>query len=183
MSLQLAVLQLRPHFPAVRHLLPSWLGAVLLAGFTVSELSRRTSGRVLGWAAVLLVVVFDAGTLRDYYDHGRPRWNEVAMSLSASVRDGERLIAANGWVLRNLGYYWSERGLGRPGIPLERAGTELEGPSWIVTAVCPLDPDVEVQLRGLPVRRAFPMTNHCEIRFLPRGQRLHLPHGFCSKDV
>jgi hypothetical protein len=130
-----------------------------------------------------MVVAFDARTLRDYYDHGRPQWGEVATYLRSSVRDGDHVVAANGWVFRNLGYYWTDQRLGLAGVPLEHSGLEVAGPSWIVMAVCPVDPDVQVQVERLPLVRGFPTTNHCEIRFLPRGQRISMPRGFCSKDI
>jgi MFS family permease len=181
-ALQVIVLQLRPQFPAVRHLLPAWLGSIFLAGAGLWALGR---GRVLPrlrWLAVFFVLLFDARTLFQYYDHGRPEWDRVAAYLRASLRPGERVIAANRWVSRNLGYYWDLQQLDAEWGPLERAGRVLEGPIWIVTAVCPMTADVARQMDRLPLRRAFPTTNHCEVRFLPAGARLIVPNGFCVQD-
>jgi hypothetical protein len=174
------VLQVRPHFPAVRYLLPSWLGAFLLAAHSVAMLQRARIAW-LGWAAVGLVLLFDVRTLVAYYDHGRPEWNKVAAYLQKSVAPGARVVAANSWVQRNLGYYWDQRA--RPDISFERAGLEITGPTWIVFAVCPVDPAVQHQLRRLPLVASFPTTNHCTIRYLPAGERLALPHGLCLRDV
>lgn len=182
-ALQLLILQLRPHFPAVRYFLPSWLAAIVLAGFAIAGLERRSVLRAVGVAAVVLILFFDARTLAAYYDHGRPEWDKVAQYLREISEDDDRVVAANGWTFRNLGYYWNEQGLGRPGVSLERPSLEVIGPSWIIMAVCPMDPEAQGQIESLPLVRAFPMTNHCEIRFVKRGQRLRLPRGICSRDV
>jgi hypothetical protein len=180
---QLLILQWRPHYPAVHHFLPSWLATVFLAGCAMAALNRRGIAGTLGWAAIALVLFFDAQTLVAYYDHGRPEWDGVAKYLRTSIRPGERLIAANGWAYRNLGYYWTDEGLGLAGVRLEHAGSELVGPAWLIMAVCPVDPGVRKEIERLPVRRVFPMTNHCEIRFVPPGRRIELPHGCCTPDV
>lgn len=179
---QVTILQLRPHFPAVRHFLPSWLGAVFLAAYAIGSLCR-TRAAWLGWVALAVVLFFDARTLIAYYDHGRPAWDKVAMYLRARVPPGERLVAANGWVYRNLGYYWNQGGTGRVDVPLQRAGAEIIGPSWIVLAVCPVDPAVQSHLERLRLVASFPTTNYCVIRFLPRGDHLLLPRGLCRIDV
>lgn len=182
-AIQIAVLQFRPHYPAVRHLMPSWFAAVLIAGYGAAQLWRRAAGKAIAAVAVTLVLWADVRTLRDYYDHGRPRWNDVAIYLRDRVAAGDRVFAANGWVFRNLGYYWEGAKRGGPDVPLERTGDTVSGPAWLVLAVCPTTMEVRQRLDKLPLAGAFPTTNHCEIRFLPEGTTLPLPGGVCERDV
>ncbi len=177
-ALQLLLLQMRPHFPAVRYYLPSWLAAIFLAGLATGELFRLRA-RFLAVAALVLVFSFDARTLRAYYDDGRPTWDLVAADLRGAVASGQRVVAANWWTFRNLGYYWTDRGMGAPGIPLEEAGTSLEGPAWVVEASCIPDPDVAARLQPL-LRKTYPYTNHCDVYFVPAGMRVDTPRGYCS---
>jgi mannosyltransferase len=180
LALQILLLQVRPHFPAVRYYLPSWLAAVFLAGFAAGELFRPPAKlRSFTAVAMILVFFFDAETLRAYYDYGRPSWDRVASDLRAAVTPGQRVVAANWWTFRNLGYYWSDRGMGAPGIPLEEAGPYLEGPAWVAEASCLPDPEVAIQIAPL-LRTTYPYTNHCNVYFLPAGTRVETPRGYCS---
>jgi uncharacterized membrane protein len=173
---QIAFLQLRPNYPAVRHLLPSWLAACFLAGFAAWQPGRLR--RLAGALLVAVVLVFDARTLRAYYDHGRPRWDEVATYLASVREPGEHVVAGNWWVFRNLGYYWYDRQLGLPGVPLEPAWGEVRGPAWLIVAACPRE--LRGGLEALALRREFPTTNHCEVRYLPEGATLPAPRGICE---
>ena len=179
LALQVTLLQIRPHFPAVRYYLPTWLAAVFLAGLGAGELVRLRAPRILGIAALLAVIFFDAQTLRAYYDNGRPNWDRVAIDLRAAVAPGHRVIAANWWTFRNLGYYWTDRSMGAPGIPIEEAGTGLQGPAWVVQASCIPDPEVAARLESLR-RTSYPYTNHCDVYFVPAETRIDTPHGYCS---
>ncbi len=179
----IVVMRLRPHYPAVRHFLPSWLGAVLLASLAISLLARSAAGRWLAVLALCGIVGYDARTLVEYYDHGRPRWDAVAKYLRDHVRPGERLIAANGWAFRNLGYYWTDEHQGAPGVALERTGAAVHGPAWLVVASCPVWPELEHEIDALEVRATFAMTNHCVIRFLPESAALETPRGVCENGL
>ena len=133
-------------------------------------------------AAVAVVLEFDARTLAAYYDHGRPEWDRVAELLARNARPGEQVAAGNTWVLRNLGYYWYERGLGKPGVALDAPG-EVAGPAWLVIAICPMSPDLRRELDALPLRARSPNTNELEIRFLPAGTRLKWRGRICLRDA
>jgi hypothetical protein len=178
---QVIFLRLHPNYPAVRYLTPSWLAAFLLAGFTIELAARQRVTLILGMAALLVVLAFDGRTLFGYYDHGRPQWKEVALYLRTVTQPGER-ISANGWAFRNVGFYWNDEHLGRDDISLERAGGEIVGPAWVVVAVCPMNSAVRSQFEALELRAALPMTNHCEIRYLPAGRRLLAPGGLCEAE-
>jgi uncharacterized membrane protein len=176
---QLAILRMRPHFPAIRYYLPSWLGAVLLAGCAIGLLGRRRAGRAVGALALCVIAAYDLPTLRDYYDHGRPHWDAVAAYCRAHLRPGERLVAADGWVLRNLGYYWTDEGRGAPGVALERPGPRLTGPAWLVAASCQTRPELREPIEALEATAFFPTTNHCVVRFVPPGADIAAPDGLC----
>jgi hypothetical protein len=177
---QLLVLQLRPHFAAVRHLLPSWLAAVLLAGYAIQLLVDHRGLAAIGLVAVCAIVTQDIITLDDYYSQGRPEWDKVASYLRERVQPGEHVVAANGWAFRNLGYYWSDERQGLEGVALERAGPRIEGPAWIVAAACPLRDEARQLVEGLELKATFPSTNRCTIRFVPLGSSIAVPSGICT---
>ena len=182
-SVQLLLLQLRPHYPAVRHFLPVWIAAILLAGHGVAALSRTRHGQWLAVGTIVALLLFDARSLRAYYDHGRPEWDRIAAYLARNVHSPEHLVVANSWVFRNLGYYWNDRGLGRGNVPLERVTDQTEGPAWLVIAICPMSPEMRQKVDSLPVRMLSPNTNGCEVRFLPTGRQLLIAGGFCLRDT
>jgi hypothetical protein len=134
-------------------------------------------------SAIAAILVFDARSLRAYYDHGRPEWDRIAAYLARNVRSGEHLVVANSWVFRNLGYYWNDRGRGQRSVPLEQRADEIAGPAWLVIAICPMSPEMRQRVDSLPVRLLSPNTNGCEVRFLPAGRRLPLAGGFCLRDT
>jgi mannosyltransferase len=179
---EFAILRMRPHFPAVRYYLPSWLGAVLLAGGAAAVLSHRRAGRAAAALALCGIAAYDVRALREYYDHGRPRWQEVAVYCREHVRSGERLVGADGWVRRNLGYYWTDEGQGLPGVPLEWPGARLKGPAWLVVASCQFRPELRESIEALEARAFFPLTNHCVVRFVPEGTDIATPDGLCLSD-
>jgi len=182
-ALLVAVLQLRPHYPAVRYLLPAWLAAVFLAGFAVSPFKSRRLPGLAGLAAVGLVLAFDVRSLSAYYDHGRPEWNKVADYLRRNVAPNQRLVAVNLWTFRNLGYYWADPGRGEVQRPsLEGASERVSGPAWIVIAACPIRPDDRGEIDRLPLMTEFPLTNRCEVRFLAEGQSVPL-NGVCLNGM
>ena len=178
LALQITLLQIRPHFPAVRYYLPTWLAALFIAGFGAGELFRRGAPRLIAVVVLALVFFFDAATLRAYYDYGRPNWDRVAIDLRSAVAPGQRVVAANWWTFRNLGYYWTDRAMGASGIPLEEAGPYLEGPAWVVEASCVPDPEVAVRLAPF-LRTSYPYTNRCNVYIVPAGTRIDTPRGFC----
>lgn len=179
---ELAILRMRPHFPAVRYYLPSWLGAVLLAGGAVAWLSRRRAGRAAAVLALCGIAFYDARALGEYYDHGRPRWQEVAAYCREHVRPGDRLVGADGWVRRNLGYYWTDEGQGLPGVPLEWPGARLTGPAWLVVVSCQFRPEIRESIEAFETKAFFPLTNHCVVRFVPEGTDIATPGGLCLSD-
>jgi mannosyltransferase len=178
-SAQVLFLRLHPHWPAVRYLTPTWIASFLLVGFLIQLSVRHRSSRIPGFVALFVIVAFDLRTLIDYYDHGRPQWKAVVLYLRSVTRPGEH-IAANDWAFRNAGFYWEDEHLGRKDVTLERAVGEIVGPAWVVTVVCPMDADLRSQWESLELRASLPMTNHCEIRYLPAGRTLHAPAGLCE---
>ena len=175
-AIQVAILQLRPHYPAARYLLPSGMAAVVLAGAGVAfARARRTTWPWLAAiVAVILVLAYDARTLHSYFSDGRPRWREVAAFLRERAKPGESLVAANSWVFRNLGYYWNEAGEPPPNLALEHSRTEVSGPTWLVLAVCPTNAEARRELDALPLAAEYPQTNHCEIRYVPVGRTIRV---------
>jgi 4-amino-4-deoxy-L-arabinose transferase-like glycosyltransferase len=178
---EIAILEVRPHFVAVRHLLPAWLGAFLLAAAGFAAIRRLPKGSAAAWIFPLLVLAFDGQTLLAYYHHGRPRWNAVANFLRSNLQPGEHVVVTNSWTARNLGYYWAS---GPPLLePLPQQGQDIPvaGPGWLVIAECPVSPADRPIVESLPLRASFLHTNYCEIRYLPAGRAIAFPVPLCSK--
>ena len=175
-ALQVAILQLRPHYPAPRYLLPSAMAAFLLSAAGVAFARHWKPAFIAALAALALALASDARTLGSYFAEGRPRWDDVAAFLRARVQPGERVIAANSWAFRNLGFYWNAAA-----PPLERPPAEAAGPAFVVLAVCPMSSEDRAELDTLPLVGEFPFTNHTEIRYVPAGRTLRL-QGMCIGD-
>ena len=182
-AIQVAILQLRPHYPAARYLLPSGMAAVVLAaaGVAWARARRATWPGLAAVVAVTLVLAYDARSLHSYFSEGRPQWREVAVFLRERAKPGESLVAANSWVFRNLGYYWNEAGEPPPTVALEHSRTDVAGPAWLVLAVCPTNAAARRELDAMPLAAEFPRTNHCEIRYVPAGRTVHVA-GLCAGD-
>jgi MFS family permease len=182
-AIQVAILQLRPHYPAARYLLPSGMAAVVLAaaGLAFARARRTTWLWLAALVAVTLVLAYDARSLHSYFSEGRPQWREVAAFLRERAKPGESLVAANSWVFRNLGYYWNEAGEPPPTVTLEHSRTDVSGPAWLVLAVCPTNAAARAELDALPLAAEYPQTNHCEIRYVPIGRTIRVA-GLCLGD-
>jgi uncharacterized membrane protein len=174
---EIAILQLRPHYPAVRHLMPAWLGAFPLIGAFVANLRERS---VVALAVPLLILFYDARTLRDYYNHGRPHWRSAVEYVREHRGSGEAVFLANKWTTRNFGYYWEERGAGRlPTVPSEGI---INGPAWVVIAACPMTNENKAAVDALKMRRDYSFTNHLQLRFVEGGQTFRYSTPFCTSD-
>jgi hypothetical protein len=178
-AIEIIALHYRPHYSAVRHLMPAWFGAVILAGAGVALLLRRTQTVPVAAAIALVFSIYCGSAVIRYYRAGRPDWRQVAEFVHARVRPGDTLITANSWVTRNLGYYWALM----PPIQNTRArefevspGT-IDGPAWIVSGQCTIRPPL---LRAHLVRR-FPETDVAEVRYLPAGESLSNMDVLCPE--
>jgi len=165
LALEITALQLRPHYPAIRHLLPAWMGVFPLVGYAGSR-ARRLA------VALLAVLFFDAQTLRAYYNHGRPEWNRVVDFVVERVKPGERVILSNNWTDLNFGWYWHQQ---PRAVEIEKASgpVHVEGPAWFVISACGVTPE----LARMPLAQEFHYTNHCEVRYIPKGETLDM--GAC----
>jgi hypothetical protein len=178
-AIEIIALHYRPHYSAVRHLMPAWIGAIVLAGGGVAFLLRRKT--TIPVAAVIAVVfaMYSAIAVAHYYRAGRPDWRRVAEFVHARVHSGDTLIVTNPWVSRNFGYYWAAM----PAIPQTRAiefsvspGT-TEGPAWIVAAQCNARSPL---LRARLIQR-FPETDLAEVRYVPAGQSFDNMEELCPE--
>ncbi len=180
LAIEIVILQLHPHPSAVRHLLPASIAVFPLAGAAISSLARVRGGTVIAAILCAVIVAADARTLQPYYDHGRPDWRTVAEFVASRVRKDERVFAADGWVEMNFGYYWREAGTP---MRLERLPPNVEvtlsGPAWIVIAGCPMDRTAHDVIARQELRLSMPYTNHCQVRYLPRGSTIVLPRSVC----
>lgn len=178
-SLSILVLQLRPHYPSPRYLMPAFVGAFLLAGAAVGWM---WSIRALRGAAIVLPAVFCAYawlTLSSYFEGARSNWRGVSEFVHERARPGDTVVLTNPWVTRNFGFYWLSMPK-RPEVRVERfvarAG-ELEGPAWIVTGQCrQADP---IFAAGLMAE--WPETERATVRYLRAGQRLPTADELCPE--
>ena len=176
-AIEIIALHYRPHYSAVRHLMPAWIGAMILAGAGIAFLFRRLTTAAIGAAVLLLFTIYSAMTLASYYVKGRPDWRYVAVFVHARMRPGDTILAANSWVTRDLGYYWERM----PTVPDTRAeqfaisSKPRSGPIWIVSGQC----TPQKNLLTIPLVRRFPETDVAEVRYVRAGQTLDMSEQLC----
>ena len=178
-AIEIIALHYRPHYSAARHLMPAWIGAMILAGAGVAIMFRRRWSAPIAAALALAFTIYSGMALARYFRGGRPDWRGVAEFVHARMRPGDTLIAANEWAGRNMGYYWERL----PPVPNTRAQQyvvspqTIAGPVWIVSGQCtPRAPMLSAQL----VKR-FPETDAAELRYVPRGQSLPMDQPLCPE--
>ena len=103
--------------------------------------------RPIAAAIVLLYVAFAAIRLNEYYKNGRSDWRSIMSYVHDRARPGDQIVLANGWVTRNVAFYWMTVPA-PPGVSIfmfiERP-EDLVGPAWIVTGQCrPREPLLQV---------------------------------------
>ena len=177
--LSIIVLQLRPHYPSPRYLMPAAMGAFLLAGAAIAALSRRSIGKAVAIGVVLLFTAFATITLDKYYRGTRSDWRAVAHFVYDRAKPGDTVILANPWVVRNFGFYWLSLP-NRPGVAVERFSTSTRdfiGPAWIVTGQCQIRP----VLFPVGMMLELPMTEYSQVRYLRPGQRLPMNEEICPE--
>ena len=130
-AIQLAILQLRPHYPAARYLLPSWMAAVLLAaaGVALARARRTTWPWLAALVAVALVLAFDVRTSA-FLLLGGPAAMERGRGISPRAREARARASSR----RTPGRFATSATTGtKPGrrrrtSPLEHSRTESPGP-------------------------------------------------------
>jgi hypothetical protein len=179
-ALEIAVLQIHPHYSAVRYLLPAWPASFVLAGAGAAVLARHWALRPVAVALLIVFVGFASIKLAQYYRGvERSDWKRIATYVHARVKPGERVIATNNWVIRNFGYYWDQMPLvdrvffGR----YWQLDEDVVGPAWIVSGQCrPRD-----AVKGAGVMMRLPTTELAEVRYLRPGHRLSMREEFCPE--
>lgn len=178
-AFEIALLQIHPHYPAVRYLMPSWLASFILCGAAIDILSRHWALRPLGMACLALFAAISCLRIEEDARLNRSDWRGVALYVHARVKPGDRVIATNNWALRNFGYYW-DRLPPIPNVAYSRYSTDhvdLTGPVWIISGGC--FPRDAIRPAGLMVR--FPMTEQAEVRYLRPQHRLSAGQELCPE--
>jgi 4-amino-4-deoxy-L-arabinose transferase-like glycosyltransferase len=178
-AIEIIALHYRPHYSAVRHLMPAWPGAFILAGAGVAFLLRRAATAPIGATIAIVFSAYSGMAIAQYYRAGRPDWRHVAVFVHERMRPGDTIIVTNNWVERNLGYYWERM----PRVPDTRAerfaisSTPRQGPIWIVSGQCtPRD-----NLKRIGIVRQFLATDIAEVRYVRPGQTLDVSEELCSE--
>ncbi len=178
-AIEIVLLQIHPHYPAVRYWMPSWIGAFFLAGSALDLFSRHWASAPLAAAIAVLFIGSAAIKIDEYYRGDRSDWREIAIYVHERIRPGDTLVVANPWVGRNFGYYWHDLPV-VPNLKIERYspnGGELIGPAWIVTGGCfPRE-----AVRSAPLMKQFPRTELAEVRFLRPGKRMPTTEELCPE--
>jgi len=178
-AIEIALLQIHPHYPAVRYLMPSWIFGFILAGAALDRFSRHWTSTPVAGAIPLLFVGCASVKIDEYYRGDRSDWLEIATYVHERIRPGDSLVVANPWVARNFGYYWHDLPV-VPDLRIERYspnGGELVGPAWIVTGGCfPRE-----AVRVAPLMKRFPRTELAEVRFLRPGKRMPTTEELCPE--
>jgi hypothetical protein len=162
-AFEIILLQIHPHYEAVRYLLPSWIVSFVLAG------AAMQMSKPVGVTMCAVFACFALLTIDDY-PRNRSDWRAVAMYVHDRVRSGETIYVTNGWVVRNFGYYWQQM---PPieGIALERYYAderEVQGPAWIITGGClPRE-----AARAAPLMMQSRSAEWAEVRYLRAHQQM-----------
>ncbi|HEY8167064.1 MAG TPA: glycosyltransferase family 39 protein [Gemmatimonadaceae bacterium] len=178
-AMEIALLHMHPHYPAVRYFMPSWIGAFVLAGAALGLFSRYWASASLAVAITLLFVGCAGIKIDEYYRGDRSDWREVAIYVHERIQPRDTLVVANPWVSRNFGYYWQQLPKVRDLtiVRYSANGEELIGPSWIVTGGCLPRQAIQVA----PLMKQFPRTELAEVRFLRAGMRMRATEELCPE--
>jgi hypothetical protein len=174
---EVALLQIHPHYPAVRYLMPPWIAGFLLAGGAVVWLGRHFATRPVAIAAMITFAGFAAIRIDEYYRGDRSDWRAIAEYVHARIKPGDTLVVTSTWTIRNFGHYWHSL------APIDRltievyapAQRELAGPAWIVIGGC-MKGDAR---RAAPLMATFPRTEQAEVRYLRPGQKMSMREPIC----
>jgi hypothetical protein len=178
-ALQILVLQIRPHYSDPRYIMSSLPAAYLLAGAGLVVLARRFETMPVAVTVVLLFAGFSAITLETYYRGDRSDWRGVLTYVRDRIKPGDTIVLANGWVLRNFGYYWirSPEPQGVEIVLFDVADRDLKGPAWIVTGQCRPRPPLE----AVGLMHLWPATERAQVRYLRPGKQLSLREQLCPE--
>lgn len=178
-ALEVIALQIHPHYSTPRYLMPSWPGAIILAGAGVAWLVEHPRARAFGIAAVFLFAAHAALTLQTYYRGDRTDWRAVARYVHDRARGDEPVIIANNWVERNFNWYFG-RLEPRPDLHVIRFAASDEswkGPAWFVTGGC--FPRAGLNSRNLMAY--WPSTDEARAYYIRRGDTLPMKDELCPE--
>lgn len=178
-ALEVAVLQIHPHFSTPRYLMPSWPPAFILAGAAFEVLWRNAKGRAVAAFVMLLFAGHAALTLQAYFHGARSEWRHIAEYVHERAGSGETVIVANNWASRNFWFYWRQLPA-RPDVGVIRFATSPEpwaGPVWVVTGQC----FARAGLDKGDVMGYWPMTEEARVYFVRNGEQLPMSEELCPE--
>ena len=127
--------QRHPIFDSIFHYTPMGISLVALFGLSLSGLISHPLTRRAGLALLILAVVLDVGSLREYFRSGRPDWRPLGAYLRATPTS-ERIVTENSYSMLCVAYY-------------------VVGPNWMRRSLQHSAPRSIVSLDGAPAPMAW----------------------------
>lgn len=169
LAITLVALRLFDHFFAVRYVVPSVVGCVMLAGIGIAFLAQLLARRFAPLVAVAIAVIIAAQGWRSARTEPFQKldWRGIAATLRQHVRPGDVILAAESWSDVSLRYYLGEipnvrlirmAGVGIAGIVVDETVRESHG-AWLVTAGVSTDTSVRTWMCRYPVVLSSALEN------------------------
>jgi hypothetical protein len=144
----LTALRLFDHFFAVRYVVVSVIGYVMLAGIGIAFVAQFVARRAAPVIAIAIAVLIAAQGWRSARTEPlqKPDWRGIAASLRRHVHPGDVILAAESWSDVSLRYYLGEisnvRLIRMAGVGIAQIVADESPGAWLVTAGASTDTSV-----------------------------------------
>jgi mannosyltransferase len=171
-ALAIAGLAAGNHFFAIRYVIPSLAGYLLLAGAGIAAIAAtlaRPAGRFAPFIAAALATVMIAGHASQTWSNARREafrkldWRAIAEALRPHLRRGDWIVAAEPWSDVSLRYYLGPipRVAFAPlqGVGIAQLMVQHAPASWLVSAGYSSDGSIRSWMCGYPVLLSSGLEN------------------------
>jgi hypothetical protein len=175
LAITLTALHLFDHFFAVRYVMVSVIGYVMLAGIGIAFVAQLVARRAAPVVAIAIAVLIAAQGWRSARTEPlqKPDWRGIAASLRRHVRPGDVILAAESWSDVSLRYYLGDipnvRLIRMAGVGIAQIVVDESPAAWLVTAGASTDTSVRTWMCRYPLLLASPLENF-RLHYAPSAQ-------------